>query len=478
MKTHLILALSCLCSSVIATTGCAVDGNAENQGVGTMRMPLRAVSADGTEYRLRQATFEITGPESESVLSEDHLTQGVAQVVLGVGNYQVELTGSWQMERIVDGIPESVDAVLVSQNPVAFAIEDQGVAAVTFRFEVDGEVIETGEGVLELRIEVEETGDDPGPDPGPDPGTLLWSSAGPGQLPIVAAGLAGDRVAVTSGPAVRFAVDESGLVWQSAAQRPSPLGQTIVAGGVDEVLAATNSGQLSIESFSAINGGGVNYVATPPNNGSTSLPRLAAVPGGGAVYSVGNPGNGVIGRLGPNGIQMWMSPGPAAGFPRDLEVTQTGVLALFAATNGGQASLSALDLNGSVRSITFFPVAGGGQAYSLRSESPALAFAFVGQGPQAIVYRLDPISGAVIGSSTILASFAAPVVDIEPGADNLLAVATRDAVLHVLDASGTERYAVSVAGGDIQDVVFLPDSNAVCAIASSGTQSRTSCYAN
>lgn len=166
---YLMLACACLSVPALATVGCAVEGAPENEGVGTMRMPLRAVSADGTEYRLRQATFEITGSQNANILSEDYLTSEVAEMVLGVGNYQVELTGIWQMERIVDGLPEPVDATLVSENPVPFMIQDQGVTAVTFRFEVDGEIIETGEGVFELRIEVEEVSDEPGP----DPGTLL-----------------------------------------------------------------------------------------------------------------------------------------------------------------------------------------------------------------------------------------------------------------------------------------------------------------
>lgn len=474
-SAHLLFAFACLSASAIVSTGCAIDGSNETEGVGTVRMPLRAVSDDGTEYQLRQAEFDISGPQTVTVLSEDYLTQDAAQVVLGVGDYQVELTGTWQMERIVDGMPEAVEATLVSGNPVAFSIQDQGVSAVTFRFEVEGEVVEMGEGVLELRIEVDEIESDPDP----DPGTQLWSIAGPGQLPMAAAGAAGDRVAVTSGPATRFAVGESGLLWQSTAQQPGSQAQEIAAGGPDEILTVTNGGQVFIESFSATNGTFFNYVAAAPSNGVPSRPVVTAVPGGGAVYALGNAGNAVLGRVDPTGNQMWMTPGPGAGVARDIEVGSSGrVLALFGASGGGsQASLSAVDLNGSLQSITFFGI-GSGTARALREETPSLVLAYVSQGTQALSYQIDPLTGSALGGGNVLAVLPTQVVHIEPSAGDLVAIATQDSFLHVLDAAGTQQYSVSVAGGAIQDVVFLPDSNAVCAVASDGAASLTTCFAN
>lgn len=469
---YLMLACACLSVPALATVGCAVEGAPENEGVGTMRMPLRAVSADGTEYRLRQATFEITGSQNANILSEDYLTSEVAEMVLGVGNYQVELTGIWQMERIVDGLPEPVDATHVSENPVPFMIQDQGVTAVTFRFEVDGEIIETGEGVFELRIEVEEVSDEPGP----DPGTLLWTMPGPGQLPMAAVGLPGDRVAATSGPATRFAVDENGLFWQASAGQPSNAGQDIAAGGTDEVLTVSGGAQVAVESFSANDGSSLNYVSNAPSNGIATRPVVAHFPSGGAVYAVGSPGNTLVGRVAPDGTLAWMSPAPGAGAARDIEVTpEENVLALFGQNNGAQASLSALDLNGSLFSVTSFPVAG--RVESLRQESSGQAIVFASQGTDVVAYPIDTLTGSSLGPST-LASFPMPVVDIEPGANDLLAVATQDSLLHVFDAALILNYSVSVPGGNIQDVVFLPDSNAVCAVASNGNESLTSCYAN
>lgn len=476
MRYAYLALVSAFLSVPVLATGCALDSGEENQSVGTVRMPLRAFSSEGTEYRLRQATFEITGAQNASVLSEDYQTASVAEVVLSVGNYQVELTGSWQMERVIDGEAEPVEATLVSENPVSFAIQDQGVTSAVFRFEVDGEIVETGEGVLEISIEVDEVVDDPGP----DPGTMLFSIVGPGQLPLAAAGLPGDRVAVTSGPAARFAVDESGLVWQSFAQQPNSLGQDIAAGGSGEVLSGglVGGGQIAVESFSAENGSDLNYIAVGPTNGNSSRPVVGSVPAGGSVYAVGSPGNGVVGRFDALGNLLWMTPGGAAGPARDIEVSSAGTIAaLFQQSSGGQASISALDINGSVQSVTFIPVSGTGRAESLQHSAMGQVRAFVSQGSQAVSYLIDTLSGTSLGS-TVLATLPAPVVDIEPGADDLLAVATQDSLLHVLDASFAVLYSVSVPGGNIQDVVFLPDSNAVCAVALNGTQSLTSCYAN
>jgi len=274
----------------------------------------------------------------------------------------------------------------------------------------------------------------------------------------------------------RFAVDESGFVWQSFAQQPSSGGQEIAAGGPGEVLTASGGGQVRIESFSANDGASLNYIGVGPSNGISSRPAVGYFPGGGAVYAVGALGSGVVGRLAPDGALMWMNSGPGAGLARDIEVTPEGeILALFGQNNGGQASLSAVDLNGNLFSMTFFPA--NGRVESLRPEPSGQAVAFVSEGTQAVAYPIDTVSCSSLGPTTLV-SFTAPVVDIEPGANDMLAVATQDSLLHVFDGSLVQIYAVSVPGGNIQDVVFLPDSNAVCAVASDGSTSLTSSYAN
>jgi hypothetical protein len=49
-----------------------------------------------------------------------------------------------------------VDAVLISQNPMAAAVTDQGTTDVVFRFQAGDDVVELGNGELVIRIEVDD----------------------------------------------------------------------------------------------------------------------------------------------------------------------------------------------------------------------------------------------------------------------------------------------------------------------------------
>jgi Cys-rich repeat protein len=126
--------------------------------VGRASVPLTAMGASGALYRLTAATFTIAGPTS-TMLSTDALPDSeTIDVALNAGAYQVTLQAGWGLTRTLGGVTQAVEAVLVSANPLSFAISDQVITPVSFVFQVDGDVIPMGQGVLRLGIAVEETG--------------------------------------------------------------------------------------------------------------------------------------------------------------------------------------------------------------------------------------------------------------------------------------------------------------------------------
>lgn len=151
-----VLLVAALCAG---TTSCASEvATEEPVAVGRASVPLTAMGSSGALYRLTAATFSIAGPVS-GTLSTDMLPDSeTIDVVLNAGAYQITLEPGWVLERTLGGVTQAVEAVLASTNPLGFAISDQVITPVSFVFQVDGDVIPMGQGVLRLGIAVEETG--------------------------------------------------------------------------------------------------------------------------------------------------------------------------------------------------------------------------------------------------------------------------------------------------------------------------------
>ena len=151
-----VLLVAAVCTG---TASCASEiASEEPVTAGRASVPLTAMGASGALYRLTGATFTIAGPTS-SMLSTDALPDSeTIDVTLNAGSYQITLQPGWILERTLLGVTQTVEAVLASANPMSFAIADQVVTPVSFVFQVDGDVIPMGQGVLRLGIAVEETG--------------------------------------------------------------------------------------------------------------------------------------------------------------------------------------------------------------------------------------------------------------------------------------------------------------------------------
>jgi hypothetical protein len=88
----MVLALLAGCSSGQSGAPTPLD-------TGTFRMALTATT-NGHTYRLRQATFQITGPTSTVLDTEAQPDTAALTATLNTGSYSVLLGGPWFLERL------------------------------------------------------------------------------------------------------------------------------------------------------------------------------------------------------------------------------------------------------------------------------------------------------------------------------------------------------------------------------------------
>ncbi len=138
-----------------ATSSCGTSSAHEDVG-GLLQMPLTAVSASGRLYRLRNATFDITGAQSTSLSSETNPAAQDLVTNLPPGSYSIQLRAGWRMERQSDAGFLAVDAALTSSQAVMFLIMDHQITNVAFRFAVAGDVVVVGNGTLDVGITIDE----------------------------------------------------------------------------------------------------------------------------------------------------------------------------------------------------------------------------------------------------------------------------------------------------------------------------------
>jgi len=129
---------------------------------GTLRLSLTGVSNSGVKYRLRSGTFVVSGPQEVQLSTTDDDDEVSLRAELPAGQYTVELLNGWFLERERDGAFVPVEAALVSHNPFGFTISDQSVTGVVFRFRAGDDVVEVGDGTLDVSIAVDDATCGPG----------------------------------------------------------------------------------------------------------------------------------------------------------------------------------------------------------------------------------------------------------------------------------------------------------------------------
>ena len=170
---------------LLASCTQAAEPDSESES-GVLSLALTAQDSKGTNYRLRNAEFEVFGyPDyqqfpppimggsggwggggsdyyyQETFSTETDPDAETITARLIPGYYNITLANSdWYLERTTDAGTERVEkAVLLTSRYQSTYVWDQGVAQVNYRFGVDGELIDFRSGELRIGIEIERPGE-------------------------------------------------------------------------------------------------------------------------------------------------------------------------------------------------------------------------------------------------------------------------------------------------------------------------------
>jgi len=178
----------------LTAIGCIGTDPNESETMGKLALPLVSNGPSGTQYRLREAIFDInptywnygyagaggvggTGsPLSMVVDSEEDPDADSIQVSLENGNYQVYLRDGWYLEKIENGEAEPVEATLLSSNNQWIYVNPRQTSTVSFQFGI-GERSVWLNGNLNIELDIYE---DPDEYYGPYPGGAGGGYAGAG----------------------------------------------------------------------------------------------------------------------------------------------------------------------------------------------------------------------------------------------------------------------------------------------------------
>jgi hypothetical protein len=142
---------------VLACSTDAGSEGAEEAATGNVNLALLGQAPSGVQYRLRNATFNVTGPTSVSLDSEVDPNATALSATLSVGSYSAQLAGQWALERLDAMGPVVVEATLVSPNPATFDVIAGSVTNLVFQFATNGTIVTIGTGDLQISIGVTET---------------------------------------------------------------------------------------------------------------------------------------------------------------------------------------------------------------------------------------------------------------------------------------------------------------------------------
>src|SRR4051812_36403097 len=94
--------------SAVAIAGCTVESGSGSDGgsegtpdTGTVRLDLQGTSANGTQYRLRQASFTISTTPPTTLSSDANPAAATTlSQALAAGSYTVTLQPGWVLDRL------------------------------------------------------------------------------------------------------------------------------------------------------------------------------------------------------------------------------------------------------------------------------------------------------------------------------------------------------------------------------------------
>jgi hypothetical protein len=157
MRQTLFALMGVVCLTVPGMLGCSQKAPGDDgETLGSVSLPL-VTSTPSATYRLTDATFTIDGPTPASLSSSDDPAEVELTAALASGSYEVLLEPGWALERDVGSGFVEVSATLLSGNPRSFTIQSSAITTLTYQFETDGTVVDTGDGQLAVDIQVDDS---------------------------------------------------------------------------------------------------------------------------------------------------------------------------------------------------------------------------------------------------------------------------------------------------------------------------------
>ena len=158
-----------LLAGVVSCAGETGEAPAEDEVTGQLAVNLIGTDSQGRLYRLRDANFDVIGqyfydqptpPLEQRQFTLSTETEPDAEFLdrrVLAGQYLVTLRNGWFMERLSDDGFERVEKVVLLASNTQYAyVYPNSESEVTYRFGVDGDLIDFRGGDLRIRIEIEE----------------------------------------------------------------------------------------------------------------------------------------------------------------------------------------------------------------------------------------------------------------------------------------------------------------------------------
>jgi hypothetical protein len=144
-----------LVSLALATPACLPTDADVPTGHAELRLTSQAPS--GRTYRLRHADFDIAGPQSLVLHTEDDPTRTAIDFDVVPGDYTFDIEPGWYLERLEAERPAvTVNATLLSPAALPFTIADGAVTPIALRFQVGSDVVDMARGTGEITVEVDD----------------------------------------------------------------------------------------------------------------------------------------------------------------------------------------------------------------------------------------------------------------------------------------------------------------------------------
>lgn len=159
-----------------ALSGCNSEPITGAKEMGSLNLPLSTHGPSGTEYRLRDAVFQISSEysyydydtgeggagssgHSYTLSSEDDPTASSISISVERGYYYVRLLPGWRMEKVADGEATTVEATLLSEATQWTYVDAHSSSWVEYQFGIGGREVWLN-GNLNVGVQVYENPDE------------------------------------------------------------------------------------------------------------------------------------------------------------------------------------------------------------------------------------------------------------------------------------------------------------------------------